>query len=581
MYQPPVDDYDFLLRHVVDGANVLELATAGEYKVDDLRQILSGAADVALASWHPLNAIGDRLGNMLVDGQVTTPPGTIEAYHALRDAGWMSVYAPKEAGGEGMPWVFGNALNEIWCAADVALSLVVGLSVAAIGAVHAAADDALRSTYLPNLVSGRWTGTMNLTEPQAGTDLGAIRTLARPNGDGTWAVKGQKIFITWGDHDLADNIIHLVLARTPDAPEGMGGLSLFLVPKYLPDPGGDHTVRNAVRTLALEHKLGIHASATCVLEYENATGFLLGGLNGGLMAMFVMMNIARVGAGVQGLGVADRAYQQARDYAAERVQGPVLGRPAQAPIAEHPDVARLLMSMASRVSAMRAVSVQVAAWLDEAPDDPQSASLAEFFVPVLKGWFTETAVQVTSDAIQVHGGAGYIEETGAAQHLRDARILPIYEGTTAIQAKDLVGRKVLRDGGETAAAAADLVTATIATLRESDHPVAERTAGRLERAVAATLRATRTLLEFGEQNRKRDAYAASVAYLQSWGLLAGGWMHARMLVAALAEPSDHSARRLAEADFYGAHHLSRIGSLAESIDAGEIVYDPSESRYLA
>jgi alkylation response protein AidB-like acyl-CoA dehydrogenase len=570
MYQAPIDDYDFLLRNVIDGSRHLELTTAGEVKIDDVRDILSGAATFAIDMWHPLNTVGDRVGNRLEGGRVITAPGTADAYRALAEAGWVAVAAPKDAGGEGLPWVICNALNELWSAANPALSLSIGLSMAAIGTVDAAADEHIREVYLPNLTSGHWTGTMNLTEPQAGTDLAAIRTMACPNDDGSWSVKGQKIFITWGDHDLADNIVHLVLARTPDAPAGLGGLSLFVVPKFLPDADGNPGQRNAVHTVALEHKLGIHASPTCFLDYDNATGFLLGGRNAGLMAMFVMMNILRVGSGLQGLGLSDKAYQQARDYAAERVQGKVLDRPEGTPIAEHPDVARLLASMVSVVSAMRAVSVQVAEWLDLAPHYPQAQQFAAFFVPVLKGWFTETSLQVASDAIQVHGGAGFIEETGAAQHYRDARILPIYEGTTAIQAKDLAGRKVLRDNGATANAALELIWATVEMLRALDHPVAARTAERLDRAVATTRRATETLLRFGSEQRRRDAYAGSVAYLLIWGLLGGGWMHARILAAALENDDEHTARRIAEADFYGAHHLSEIGWLAETIEAGEI-----------
>lgn len=570
MYEPPIDDYEFLLRHVIDGSRHLEITTAGEVKIDDVRDILSGAATFAVDVLHPLNPIGDRIGNKLVDGQVITAPGTVEAFRAYAEAGWVGASAPTEAGGGGLPWVIVNVLNELWNAANAALAMSAGLSMAAIGAVNAAADEHIRDVYLAPLVAGRWTGTMNLTEPQAGTDLAGIRMMARPKADGSWAVKGQKIFITWGDHDMTDNIVHLVLARTPDAPEGLSGLSLFVVPKFLPDAQGEPGARNAITTVALEHKLGINASPTCVLDYDNAVGFLLGERNRGLMAMFVMMNITRVGTGLQGLGLSDKAYQQARDYAAQRIQGKVIDRPAGTPIAEHPDVARLLASMASIVSGMRGFSIQVGEWLDLAAIDPQAYQLAEFFVPVLKGWFTETSVQVTSDGIQVHGGAGFIEETGAAQHYRDARILPIYEGTTAIQAKDLIGRKVLRDKGVTATIALDAVVATVETLRGLEHPVAARTADRLDRAVATTRRATDALLVFGSAGNRRDAAAGSVAYLLTWGLLGGGWMHARILAAALANDDEHTARRISEADFYGAHHLSRISWLAETIEAGEI-----------
>jgi alkylation response protein AidB-like acyl-CoA dehydrogenase len=571
MHQPPTDDYDFLLRHVVDGGRVLDIVTGGALKLHDVSEIWSGAAALAIASWHPLNAVGDRVGSRIEDGQVITPPGTAQAYRAVAEAGWVGAGAPGGAGGDGLPWIVRSPLAELWSAANPALALLTGLSGAAIEAVHAVADEHIRSVYLPRLVSGSWTGTMNLTEPQAGTDLAAIRTTARPNADGTWSVKGQKIFITWGDHDLTENIVHLVLARTPGAPTGLGGLSLFVVPKFLPDAHGAHTIRNRVHTVSLEHKLGIRASPTCVLDYDDATGLLLGKRNAGLASMFVMMNASRVGAAVQGLGISDKAYQQARDYAAERIQGSVVDRPEGTSIAEHPDVARLLTSMASIVSAMRAVSMQVAQWLDLALGNPRAAQFADFFVPVVKGWFTETSLQVTSDAVQVHGGAGFIEETGVAQHYRDARILPIFEGTTAIQAKDLVGRKVLRDNGATVALILGEIATTLDMLRGVAHPAASRTAQRLDRAVAIAQSATATMLGFGAAHRRRDAYAGSVAYLLMWGLLAGGWMHARVLIAALDHDDAHSGRRVAEADFFGAHHLSRVGWLAETIAAGESI----------
>lgn len=569
MYHAPTGDYDFLFRHVIDGDRVMEVSTAGAVGLDDAGDVLRGAAAFVLETWHPLNAIGDRFGNKFVDGKVTTAAGTVEAYRRFSEAGWVAAAAPKRSGGDGLPWIMSNALIDLWSAADCALSLSVGLSAGAIRVIDACADENIRATYLPALVSGRWTGTMNLTEPQAGTDLAGIRTIARPNDDGTWSLTGQKIFITWGDHDLTENIVHLVLARTPDAPEGLSGLSLFLVPKFLPNGDGAAGRRNAVHTIRLEDKLGIHASPTCQLEYDNATGFLLGGRDAGLSAMFMMMNFGRVATGTQGLGLSDRAYQLARDYASVRVQGRVVDRPAGTPIAEHPDVARLLASMASVVSAMRGLSIQVGEWLDLADEDPQAAKFADFFVPVLKGWLSETSLEVTSDAIQVHGGVGFIEEAGAAQHYRDARILPIYEGTTAVQANDLVGRKVLRDHGSTAHAALRQVAATIDTLRTIEHPVAARTAERLSRAVKTTRRVTQNLLRYAEENRRRDAYAGSVAYLLSWGLLGGGWMQARILVATLANPDKHSARRIKEADFYGAHHLSRISWLAETIEVGE------------
>ncbi|MFJ9778984.1 acyl-CoA dehydrogenase [Amycolatopsis sp. NPDC101161] len=575
-YIAPVQEYSFLLRHAFDGDKHLADASGGELTVDDAETILGAAAEFAVDVLHPLNAAGDRAGARLENGRVITAPGFAEALQQFATAGWIGFAAPASAGGDDTPRLLSSAVEELWAAANPAFALCPGLTLGAIAALDAAADAQQRDTYLAPMVQGRWTGTMNLTEPQAGTDLAAIRTTAHPAEDGTWRVTGQKIFITWGDHEIAENIVHLVLARTTDAPAGLGGLSLFIVPKYLPAADGSVGERNAVTTVSLEHKLGIHASPTCVLDYTDATGFLLGELHHGLAGMFVMMNISRLGIGVQGLGVADRAYQQARDYAAERVQGTVLGAPAGTPISGHPDVARLLTSAASTITAMRGLLLLASAFHDQAmAGDRPAAARAEFLSPVVKGWLTEEALRITSDAIQVHGGAGFIEETGAAQHYRDARISPIYEGTTAIQANDLVGRKVIRDQGRTANDLLDLIDADTTTLSTVEHPAAHRAAQRLRHATDTVRRATSTLVGFAEDN-PRDAFAGSVGYLTMWGLLAGGWAHGRIFSAAItthhAGDLDEAElhRRVVEADFYGAHHLSRIAALAAALEAGEI-----------
>ncbi len=569
-YQAPVEDYAFLYREAF-GLDLVARATGGELTADDATDVIAGAGEFAASVLAPLETVGDREGARLVDGQVRLPDGFAEAYAAFVEAGWVTAEAPVSAGGDGLPGSVRAGLGEIWNGSNAAFALCWLLSAGQIHALDAAASDELRETYLTKLVSGEWTGTMNLTEPEAGTDLGAIRTLATPREDGTWSIKGQKIFITWGDHDVADNIVHLVLARTPGAPEGARGLSLFVAPKHLVNADGSLGERNAVETVALEHKLGIHGSPTCVLSYEDATGYLVGELGGGLAGMFVMMNSARIGMGFQATGIADRAYQQAAAYAAQRVQGRVLGREGTAPIAEHPDVRRLLLSMRSEVFAMRALGVYVADLFDraEAAGDGDLERLAEFFVPILKGWATEDAVQLTSEAIQVHGGMGFIEETGAAQHYRDARIMPIYEGTTAIQSNDLIGRKVIRDHGATADALFAQIEETIAALRVAGGDVPTRTAERLERAVAAARRATAALLGFASS--PRDAHAVSVPYLMLLGTLAGGWMHALALVAvaAHAAPAPADAGRLSAADFYGAHHLPRVHALAETVASGE------------
>ena len=420
------------------------------------------------------------------------------------------------------------------------------------------------------MVAGEWTGTMNLTEPQAGTDLGAVRSMARQNPDGTWAVSGQKIFITWGDHDMAENIIHLVLARTEGAPEGHRGISLFLVPKFLVNPDGTLGARNGDTTVGVEHKLGIHGSPTCALQYENATGYLVGELHRGLQGMFVMMNESRFGIGVQGLGIATRAFQQANAYANSRIQGAVMGRAEGTPISGHPDVRRLLLSMSSRLSAMRALAVYAADLQDLAEQNGDTA-LAEFFIPIVKSWLTEEAVSISSDAIQVHGGTGFIEATGAAQHLRDARIGPIYEGTTAIQSNDLVGRKLLKDMGQTATRILGMIQADVDALAALDNPVAKRTAERMGRALTATQGAAEQLV-MKAMGDPRNAFAVSVPFQDLLSLLAGGWMHAKLVTASLAHEtlSADDERRLTEADFFGAHHLAKVHALAETVSAGEI-----------
>ena len=568
-YTPPVEDYAFLFTEAF-GQDLVARASGGELTAEDATDIIAGAGEFAASVIAPLEVIGDRVGARLEDGQVRLPEGFAAAYRAFVEAGWVTAEAPVSAGGDGLPGAVRAGLGEIWNASNAAFALCSLLTAGQVHALDAAASDSIRETYLTKLVSGEWTGTMNLTEPEAGTDLGAIRTTATPQDDGSWAIRGQKIFITWGDHDIAENIVHLVLARTPGAPEGAKGLSLFVAPKLLVNDDGSLGDRNAITTVAIEHKLGIHASPTCVLAYEDATGYLVGEVGGGLAGMFVMMNSARAAMGFQATGIADRAYQQAAAYAADRRQGGVLERPAGTPIAEHPDVRRLLLSMSSKIFAMRALGVYVGDLLDRADSDESVVKLAEFFVPILKGWTTEDAITVTSDAIQVQGGMGFIEETGAAQHYRDVRITTIYEGTTAIQSNDLVGRKVLRDGGATVSALFDRIDETVASLRGFDHPVAARTAERLERALAASRRATDDLLGFAAS--PRDAYAVSVPYLMLLGTLAGGWMHALAVTAVLARDaaSETDAARLTSADFYGAHHLPRVHALAETVAGGEI-----------
>ena len=568
-YVPPTADYAFLYREAF-GRDIVAAASGGAITADDAVEIIAGAGEFAADVLAPLDRAGDQVGARLENGQVRLPDGFAEAYKALVESGWVSATAPESAGGDGLPESVGAGLGEIWNASNAAFALCWMLGAGAIHALDAAASDELREIYLTKLVSGEWTGTMNLTEPDAGTDLGAIRTTATPRGDGAYSISGQKIFITWGDHDIADNIVHLVLARTPGAPEGAKGLSLFVAPRTLVGADGSLGERNRIETVAIEHKLGIHGSPTCVLAYDDATGYLVGELHGGLAGMFVMMNSARVGMGHQATGISHRAYQGAADYAAGRRQGRVLDRPAGATIAEHPDVRRILRSMSSQVFAMRALSVYVGDLFDRAESDEDVLQMAELFVPILKGWASEEALRVTSDGIQVYGGMGFIEETGAAQHYRDARIVPIYEGTTAIQANDLIGRKVLRDQGATVAELFAQIDEAVSALRATGHDVAVRTADRLARALDAARGATDALLAFGQG---RDASAVSVPYLMLLGTLAGGWMHALAVAAVTAHTvaEETDAARLTDADFYTAHHLTSVAALAETVAAGEIV----------
>ena len=425
-----------------------EVAQVGEIEggpdSETVDAVLEGAAALAEGEFAPLARIGDTLGSRWDNGVVTTPPGFKEAWNAFVEGGWMTLAAPEEHGGQGLPFVLSAALMDDLNAANVGFALCPMLSMGAIEAIERHGSDELKRDYLSKIVSGEWPATMNLTEPQAGSDVGALKTKAEPNGDGSWRLKGTKIFITYGEHDLSDQIVHMVLARTPGSPEGTRGISLFLVPKILPDGS-----RNDLRCVSIEHKMGIHASPTCVMSYGDeggAIGWLVGPENGGMAAMFTMMNNARLNVGLQGVGIAERATQRAVAYALERKQGQRNRLPV--PIAEHPDVRRMLMRMRALTMGARALAYYAFGQLDRgARGDPQAAMRADVLTPLVKAWCTDVGCEVASLGVQVHGGMGYIEETGAAQHLRDARIAPIYEGTNGIQAADLVGRKLGLDGG--------------------------------------------------------------------------------------------------------------------------------------
>ena len=469
-YQAPIEEIDAAMR-TAGIRQVLALPAYTGIDEGAVHDVLDGFGKLAAEIIAPTDVIGDREGARLdpATGIVTVPDALVEAFRHYVDGGWQSISGPVEMGGGGFPGVVGTAVHEMFGSANMALSLNPMLTQSAVELLERWGDDAQKAEVLPHLVDGSWSGTMNLTEPDAGSDLGAVRTTAVDRGDGTWSISGTKIFITWGEHDLAENIIHLVLARTPDAPAGTRGISLFLVPKFVIGADGLPGARNAVRCLSIEHKLGIHASPTCVIEFFEAQGKLVGPLLGGMNAMFSMMNPARLEVGVQGVSIGERAFQQARSYAAERLQGQAPGATTSSPIIEHPDVQRMLLDIAATRDAMRLLTyaTAVAADLAHHHEDPEERARyqrrVDLLTPLAKAWCTDEGVRVASVALQVHGGMGFVEETGIAQRYRDARIAPIYEGTNGIQAIDLVGRKIGRDGGAAANELFDEIERSMAT----------------------------------------------------------------------------------------------------------------------
>ena len=451
-FNAPKKSIQFLLNHSIDLDAVLAAPAFEDVSRELIGDILQGASDFATNKWAPTNWDGDQNPAQLKGDDVIASPGFKEAYEDFVEAAWLSIATPAEIGGMGLPQLVKVGTDEMFYAANMALGLCPMLTSSAAKAIHAHASDTLKKTYLPKMVTGEWTGAMCLTEPQAGSDLGPVRTKAIDNGDGTYAITGQKIYITWGDHDIAENIIHLVLARLPDAPEGSKGISLFLCPKIFVNEDGSLGARNAFKPIGLEHKLGIHGSPTCVMEFNGATGWLVGEENRGLSCMFTMMNEARLFVGVQGVAIGERAYQAALDYANERVQGRTIT--GQAEIIGHPDVRRSLIDMKTKLIGARAICLATAAAGDLAicaqdEDTRKAAHIREaLLTPIAKSYGSDMGVEVSSVGVQIHGGMGFVEETGAAQHYRDSRIAPIYEGTNGIQAMDLVGRKLRRDGGE-------------------------------------------------------------------------------------------------------------------------------------
>lgn len=587
-YAAPIKDMLFVMNELAGLAEIQKLPGCEEATDETIEAVLNENARFMAEVVAPLNVTGDVQPATWHDGEVRTTPGFKEAFRAFVEAGWQGVQHPQEYGGQGLPKLVATPCTEMLQSANLSFALCPLLTDGAIEALLTAGSEAQRKLYVPRLIDGSWTGTMNLTEPQAGSDLAQVRTRAVRQPDGSYRITGQKIFITYGEHDLAQNIVHLVLARTPDAPEGVKGISLFIVPKFLVDADGRLGKRNDVYCASIEHKLGINASPTAVLIYGDgkgevgpgAIGYLVGEENRGLEYMFIMMNAARFQVGVQGIAIAERAYQKAAAYAKERVQSRAAeGSSGPVAIVHHPDVRRLLMFMRANTEAARAIAYVAAAWYDVShlhPDETkrrQARAAYEHLVPIVKGWSTEMSIDVASAGIQVHGGMGFIEETGAAQYYRDARILTIYEGTTAIQANDLVGRKTARDGGAVAKTFIAQMRATQAELARS----AQADLVAIGRRLGVAIQAYEDAVEYvvaGFKSDIRGVFAGSVPYLKLAGVTHGGWQMARAALASVARlaqggaDADFHRAKIATARFFADHVLTTAFGLRDSIVDG-------------
>ena len=584
-YTPPLKDMEFVLKELAHIDEIAKLPGYEDSTLDTALAILEEAGKFATNVLEPLNRPGDAQGARLVEGnKVVMPDGFKDAYRQFREAGWTGVSIEAEHGGEGIPVVVNTLIEEIWRSANHAFSLCPLLTVGAIHALELRGSPDLQHRFLPKMVAGEWTGTMNLTEPQAGSDLALVRTQAKPQPDGTYRVFGTKIFITYGEQDYTDNIVHLVLARTPTAPAGVKGISLFVVPKFLVNDDGSLGERNDVKCVSIEHKMGIHASPTCVMQYGDAggaVGYIVGEENRGVEYMFIMMNSARFAVGIEGVGLSERAYQRAAAYAKDRVQSKDVGAKGgtSVPIIRHPDIRRMLMSMRSQTEAMRALAVVTGAAIDHMKRNPdeeirqRSRAFVDLMIPLVKGWSTDTAQQVTYDGVQIHGGMGFIEETGAAQHYRDARITTIYEGTTGIQANDLIGRKIGREGGVTA-------LAVIAEMEKFDRELGASQSDDMKviRAqFAAAVEALKAATQWAIANFSTDirgVFAGAVPFLKLWGITASGWQMARAAVVAeerLASGAGDAVfyrSKIATTRFFADHSLAQATTLKHQITAG-------------
>ncbi|MBN8474244.1 acyl-CoA dehydrogenase [Sulfuritalea sp.] len=581
-YVAPLKDMMFVLTELAGLDKVAALPGYEEATTDVVEAILDESAKFTGGVLAPLNYSGDQEGAKWADKAVTMPKGFKEAYAQFVDNGWNALGGNPEHGGQGLPKVVSAAVQEMWKSSNMSFSLCPLLTLGAIEALELAGTDAQKAMYLPNMISGKWTGTMNITEPQAGSDLAAIRSRAEPQGDGTYRIFGNKIFITYGDHDMAENTIHLVLARTPGAPEGVKGISLFVVPKFMVNADGSLGARNDAYCVSIEHKLGIHASPTCVMVHGDnggAVGTLVGKENEGLKYMFVMMNAARFAVGLEGLAITERAYQHAVAYARDRVQGRAIeGSASGVAIIKHPDIRRMLMLMRSNAEAMRALAYSVAAAHDAAARHPDAAERAhnqayvDLMIPVVKGWSTESGNELSYLGVQVHGGMGFVEETGAAQFMRDARITTIYEGTTGIQANDLMGRKIAREGGATVKAVIGMMQQTRGLLAQQPGAQFVAIGTALERGIAALSQAADYVVaNYGKD--VRAVAAGAVPFLRLMGVVSGGWMMARAALVAQAKIAGGDAdpffpAKIATAHFYADHVMAAAAGLASQVVQG-------------
>jgi 3-(methylthio)propanoyl-CoA dehydrogenase len=582
-YVAPLKDMLFVINELAGLSEVNTLPGCEDASPETVEAVLEENAKFCSGVVADLNITGDKEPSFWKDGTVTTSKGFRDAFKAFGEAGWQGVQHPTEFGGQGLPKLVATPCIEMLNSANLSFALCPLLTDGAIEALLTAGSDEQKQIYLANLISGKWTGTMNLTEPHAGSDLALVRTRAVPEGNGNYKIFGTKIFITYGEHDMAENIVHLVLARTPNAPEGVKGISLFVVPKFLVNADGSLGERNDVHCVSIEHKLGIKASPTAVLQFGDhggAIGTLVGEENRGLEYMFIMMNAARFAVGMQGVGVAERAYQKAVQYARDRLQSRDLaGSSGPVAIIHHPDVRRMLMSMRSQTEASRALAYVTAAAYDAAHHHTDEAArkanqaFYEYMVPIVKGWSTELSIDVTSTGVQVHGGMGFIEETGAAQYYRDARILPIYEGTTAIQANDLVGRKTVRDGGATAKG----ILAQVRCTEEELSAYGSGDLAAIRNQLAAASKALEDVVNFVVANTKSDiksVFAGSVTYLKMAGIVLGGWQMARAALVAERKikagegDAKFYAAKIATARFFADHFLTQAQGLRTSIVEG-------------